>query len=278
MSVLQRLFDFHGKEEPISKEFLDWFDKADQEARHTPDLWRLQQYRRQLMFFPDEFQDNLHKRSLLGDTVGPSYVAFTEAPFTMWKKCLGGETFPIITEGVWPAVPALRIRGELKTIRIPSIIKLDNYRRRGYNFIRKRIPLVLPYQRIHVHGSGEFRIRYERIWAWMYIGNPNYWNSLLKDNYFPKPGITRLKYCKRTRTFRESDETLFAGRFKPVTVYEPNNKRNSLYFHFTPLECLVEPPSLVSAPYVLKKVGTPKETTSSPTTTGTATASQDTAA
>lgn len=177
-------------------------DKVDEEAyawhtqnRLTPDVWKLQQYMRQLIFVPDDMMRGQRNHEMIAeasasgdDPFHPS--CYTLKPFTFWKKDLGTMSYPIAMEESfcpssfvrWPPPPA-RIKGELYAIRPYQFIKLDKYKQNGIQFERKRVMITLPYRNVifdRKHPVPEITIEYiETVQAWMYVGIPEYWDHQL---------------------------------------------------------------------------------------------------
>ena len=176
---------------------LDWLDQADH-SKHTPDLWRLEQYELQLLFVCDEMQPSHTKNTKLqgGIELG---TAYTEDNFQMYKKRLGKESFPIPMEQngdtskdtIFTGLPKTTIKGELFAIRPEQFISLDKYKENRLNFLRKRVSLYIPYREVSwnkeqgVVTSEE--IVKSPVKAWMYVGNPEFWNGQWDNGYLFLP-------------------------------------------------------------------------------------------
>lgn len=187
---------FRDRDKPDPK---DWH----LQCRLTPDIWKLEQYHRQLIFVCDDMMKGNKNHSLIAEASAsgddPFHpTCYTLKPFTLWKKDLGTESFPVAMEDGyeptgflrWPAEPA-RIRGELYAIRPYQFIKLDIHRQNGVQFRRIRTAITLPYNQVKYTQkrplpkiAGEY---IETIQAWMYVGVPEYWDNLLGGVFNTKP-------------------------------------------------------------------------------------------
>src|SRR5579872_1423786 len=155
----------------------------------TPDMWRLGQYKWQHLFvMGDENERDLAVEASF--TQLPEHpTCYTEAPFTLWKKDLGKESYPIPLPETyrptgyvrWPVEPA-RIRGELWKIHPEQFILLDSHKQNGIQFRRQRIKIILPAAEVAWRGKngyptlGDFHVR-AIIPAWAYLGIEDYWDA-----------------------------------------------------------------------------------------------------
>lgn len=177
------------------------FDKTNEtvtawahQNQHSPDLWRLMQYQRQWIFIPDDMKMGHRHHKLISEEsasgVDPFHPAcYTRKNYTLWKKDLGTESFPIAFEESfkpsnfvrWPPEPA-RIMGELYAIRPSQFILLDNHRQNGVQFIRKRVDISIPYVEARYSKEKPLPVLKDclhTLQAWMYLGVPQYWDPLL---------------------------------------------------------------------------------------------------
>jgi len=199
---------------------LDWLREATPE--YTPDMARLSRYKRQLLFVPDEMMLNHKASPLLGKFAELRAVALTaEENFVLWRKDSGIESEAVPMQGGWqeqylrnmrmngePMFPYARIRGELYSVTPSRFITLDNYKRNGVEFERRRVDLVIPYRlKLNKNTSSEQYL--QPVKAWMYLGVPDFWSDFIKS-----------------------------PMFHPVDVIKPNNPklgllpmRNYYYFH-----------------------------------------------
>lgn len=201
---------------PARNKLLDFVDQIakeqDKDHEFTPDLWRLEQRPRHLLFIYDEMMTKMPytRRGTLGDPICP---AFSKEKFSLWKKKAGKETFPIALDtgfGTIPrwaelsqAAPLASIKGELYSVPIEVIKKLDNSKINGVLFTRRRVKLYVPYQEMNASGNPMQRQSHE-VKAWMYVGNP-LWNDLLDGGYY----------------------------FSPVKLFNPNDTETDQYYFFT---------------------------------------------
>lgn len=161
-------------------------------AEYSPDIWQLEQYKRQLIFVPDDMKMGMPNNKLIADASfipRPKFpVCYTRPSFTMWKKDLGKASFPVILPDVyrptgfvmWEVEPA-PIQGELWSIEPSRFILLDNHKQNGVMFTRQRVDITLPYREV---GWGQSSlpiitddINKVSVPAWMYVGNVDYWDA-----------------------------------------------------------------------------------------------------
>lgn len=160
--------------------------------KHTPDLWKLEQFAFQNIFVSDDLMTGKKHHSIIkdaaysGEPIHP--VCYTFDKFTFFKKDLGEHSFPVslpwdyrpTSHLRWPVVPA-RVKGELYTIRPKSFIELDKLRLNGVQFHRQRVRVVLPYREVRFDKKHILpNITDDYILtttAWMYVGAPKYWDD-----------------------------------------------------------------------------------------------------
>lgn len=187
--MLQVLKKFFDKQEPVNCE---WLAKLD---HNTPDIWQLQQYTRQLVFVCDDLMTGGINNELVsaGSFIPRAFhpSCYTTHNYTLWRKDLGEYSFPVALPASykpsgfvrWPVEPA-PIRGELWSIRPSQFILLDKHRQNGVQCVRKRVEIRYPYRTVaydkerplpHISDQTYFTT----VEAWMYIGDPNYWDPLI---------------------------------------------------------------------------------------------------
>lgn len=188
---------------------------------YTPDIAKLEQFHvLRLFVYGDEMYQRQH-HDLIREYSVPLGTAFTEPKFHMWKKKLGKETFPIPLEAkangepIWSRhhMPEGSIKGELYAIRPYRILDLDKHRENGVQFIRVRQCLYIPYRTViwtKQNGIITTSIDVKKIWAWMYLGVPDYWKDQLDGGYL----------------------------FDPVKWYKPNTGWMPEYYYFSQKEIL----------------------------------------
>lgn len=188
---------------------VDAYEVADLNSHHqyTPDLCKLEAFKKVRLFVPDNLQRHCNLHSLLGETEFEAF-AFTNEFFHFWKKnALEMSQFiPLETEkNITPIKPTLhthgsaRILGELHLVSPDTVKQLDLLRQNGVQYFRRRIHVLVPnrtvrktgyhkYERPHADErlNGPVVTDPERVdlqKAFMYIGNPDYWNPLIDAGY-----------------------------------------------------------------------------------------------
>lgn len=177
--------------EDINPEAYEWH----RQNVMTPDLWKLIQYQRQLIFVADDMMRGHKNHALIADAAALAVThptCYSLDKFTMWHKDLGHHSFPILMEETykptafnrWPPELA-RVKGELYAIRPPQFIVLDKHRQNGVQFRRKRIAVTLPYRQVlysKARPLPEISREYvHTVQAWTYVGIPEYWDKQFGD-------------------------------------------------------------------------------------------------
>lgn len=170
----------------------EWIDEVEKYLRYTNDLAQLDQYLWQKIFVYGSQMPGHVNRDLIGEGALLGYGAFTHHKYTTYFHDLGISSEAIAMEGEhhhgrpFLSEGPCRIRGMIYAIRPSQFIWLDNLMENGDKFIRRRVPILVPY------GSEDgFPCAYLAK-AWMYIGRSEYWgampHSLLKrvPEHFPK--------------------------------------------------------------------------------------------
>lgn len=167
-------------------------------SKHSPDLGWLEQFEFQLLFCPDETQRSLPAHPLIEDSAFICH-GFSRNLYNYWEQRVGVERLPIPMPGT-PTLtryfpPPLRLKGELHAVKPYQFRELDNYKENRYKFLRKRVKVLVPYRPIlrrNVDTMGrklpralqgdKIILGTEHVYelkAWMYVGNPKYWDDLL---------------------------------------------------------------------------------------------------
>lgn len=186
----------------------EWLQWASDFAKHTPDYCTLQEKEFHHIFVADDMKAGFPNRHLLGPHSVRRSVAFSNDHFSFWKKNLGEKSFPVPILNVSPkntvqfhpwaeqrGAPPARIKGELWLIRPRAFIDLDNHRLNTIQFYRKRIFVAVPFQDqefLKERDPNSFSGRaitvtaehIKGVWAWMYIGVPEYWGDQIDDLSF----------------------------------------------------------------------------------------------
>lgn len=202
LNALRRLLPSNVNQELID----DAAELAAHDHVNTPDYSILQQCKYQLLFVYNEFQKGCREHEGFMDfDAKPCGQAFTvDDHFTVWKKNLGKESFPIalvgdrkasetwytssrrLSNGVNRAyirvAPKARIKGEVYAVRPYQYLELDKYYENTVQFDRVRVKLVMPYTRIEADHKTFTIVKTHTshiIRAWMYMGRSDYWSDLL---------------------------------------------------------------------------------------------------
>lgn len=192
----------------------NWVNGVHMLTKYTPDVVTLERYFYQHMFVYNEWQ-SVNRGAEILKGCDRLAGAFTVAPFTVWNKNLGGESYPIVleTQGhgegfgelATMGLPA-QIKGELYKVPSASATtfnRLDTYMQNGVSFKRKRMQIAVPYTD---PATGLRDVK--TLEAWMYIGNPDYWDPLI-DNYHFSPAkvwhreLTSEAYAKKYYYYNE---------------------------------------------------------------------------
>ncbi len=178
---------------PPQQEDIDPIVEWAHQNEHTPDMWKLEQYIRQLIFVPCDMKEGGNNHSLIAEAInGPSYKdAYTADEYTFWKKDLGGYSFPIVLPKDYRPdgftivpVESAPIKGELYFIRPPQFKVLDNHKNRGLQFTRERVGIRIPYRTVSYGPKRPLPVisnhnYFATVQAWMYIGVKEYWHDMI---------------------------------------------------------------------------------------------------
>ena len=222
MGLLARLNPFAWSGPPVVPEGIhyptaEWLHEAVLGREFTPDLHILMRKSWHLTFLYDNVP-NVGFNQHLGteDDARCEMSAFTLGRnYSLWKKNLGIHSFPIALRNDMPPEkysksPPARIRGDLYLVRPYQFIQLDTHARNGVEFTRKKVKVYVPYRYSWSATLGQmpFVERMFPVEAWMYIGNPEFWEEQLDGGF----------------------------QFQPVKMYRPNRPWHKPYYSFTPQE------------------------------------------
>jgi hypothetical protein len=193
-----------------------WLHEAVLSREFTPDLHILQQKAKHLLFVYDNVPGVGLNQHLDDPALATNEMsAFTLGTFSLWKKSLGVHSYPIalkseVERGKYSKCPAARIRGELYLVNPNVFVTLDTQARNGVEFTRKKVKTYIPYRYSWSQTLGQmpFMERMFPVEAWMYVGNPEFWDQQLDGGY----------------------------HFQPVKMYAPNRPWHKPYYSFTPQE------------------------------------------
>lgn len=165
----------------------------------TPDMSVLEESEFQLLFCPDRTQRGCSQYELIEDSVYLAY-AFTLKRFNYWLQ-RDGLPIPMLAtsnERLKYFPPPLKIKGEIHAVRPYQFAKLDKAKDNLVSFRRQRIKLLIPHcPKLKIPDryengkpvplmTGQYQLGAERIKpieAWMYVGEPNYWDGLMDAGY-----------------------------------------------------------------------------------------------
>lgn len=174
----------------------------------TDDVYALEQRQCQLLFVYDEMMSRHREYKERIEPYSTCVAtAFTKDKFSLWKRDLKEQSFPIPLEVGYTGAPLAAVKGELYIIASKQLISIDNYKANGLLYARKRIKVNVPYRRYDQWGTLQ-PLEYRELKAWMYVGLDK-WNELLDSGY----------------------------TFKPVKLYKPNDPNREKYYYFTISEC-----------------------------------------
>lgn len=184
----------NGKTHAMTAPDIQWFAERENENLFTPDSNMLQQRPWQNLFLygedrPDIGNNMAEMEPFIADT---PVVAFTRSHFSMYRKELGAESFPIAIEDKFAFDDHTCIKGYVVSILSSKLYELDNFRQNGKMFVRKRVKLLVPYTRIRwLKDTTEVRRggtqpperTVKKISAHMYVGRSEYWLDHLDAGY-----------------------------------------------------------------------------------------------
>lgn len=203
--------------------------------RYTPDIYKLDQYEKQLVFIADELMKAfpLHLNFIKGTVAHATEpkatqycgTAYTRNLFSVFKYKVPGKVSPIILPTKYHVPRSCRVKGELWLLPAYYIPFIDMYKMNGEVFQRLRVRVDVPFRELK---TTEQLSSYERVdkriktWynipkdlltepriesnrAWMYVAIPSYWEPLLDGGYM----------------------------FSPIKIFRSRNTAIGDYFYFT---------------------------------------------
>lgn len=216
-------------EDPVAVKFRNMME----EFKYTPDAPILERRYNQFVFVPNEMMSTQPKYDKISQSGFKIGFGFTEDKFTFWKQDAGEHTQAIPMEGAFKECPKARIKGELHLVSSTFMPDLDNYHRNGVEFTRKLIRVLIPYRRAknyrpHDRAAYEWLISRTQFMgemtAWMYVGEPEYWNPLLEKG-------TKL-YHTNKKGIKSLTRVNGSGTFSTVSCFQPNNPEQDIYYYF----------------------------------------------
>ena len=199
-----------------------WIDGWTEKLQYTPDAIQLCRRLHHRVFIPDQMMSNINKDRIgVGLHSAKINLGFiTQDKFNYIKQVEGEHVLgiPLADETVAP------IRGELYAMRPEQIITIDKHKQNGVQFNRERIQLRIPYHIQKKDWDKTVQLAELKVSAWMYIGNLDYWGSILNKGIKIKSkvsGISRI--CGN-------------AVFSSIKTFIPHNPLLEEYYYFTPLE------------------------------------------
>lgn len=206
-----------------------WLEQARDQTLFTPDMWKLQQHRTQLLFVCDDMMEGRRNFGLIKEHAVNVSGAFTTGRFRMWKKDLGKESFLIPIETtpedsmpICAAHPA-RIKGQVYAVVPARYSELDTHMLNGVQYLRRKVRIEIPYRMIQKvadrNSLDEETQKFSRevvittpvcsafMSVWMYVGISSYWDDQI-DNY----------------------------HFSPVKTYQPKTGWKDAYYYYSIME------------------------------------------
>jgi len=188
-----------------------------EKRKYSPDIAQLEQFEHQLVFVCDELMP-LHRNHGLVEGYTDTWTAFTLNPYTMFKKKLGEQSWPVVLDKKFSQVPFTHVKGELYALRPGRFKELDTYYKNGVDIVRRRVMLLVPYlyrntQEARLVAGEEilpaWTYKMHIVRAWMYLAIPEMWMHIIDSGYL----------------------------FSPVKTFSPNSKLHFLsYYYWTSME------------------------------------------
>lgn len=180
------------------------------ETVYTPDIAQLEARQFTRVFLPDDAQRTHPQYELIREHSAYVCTGFTSTSFRLYRRKTDGIAVAMEDTSqdkvkFFPQGPC-KIKGEIHLVQADGILKLDNHRQNGVQFLRKRIPIIFPHRKLKwirgpedMHDVEQSDIRhYEHIpdrrigktkelvslvRCEMYIGIPEYWNKLIDGGF-----------------------------------------------------------------------------------------------
>lgn len=185
LSAVRKVFDRFQPVPAATNDFL-------RQTELTPDIWQLEQFQYLRIFVPCDMMTGKINNNLVKDASKDGKplhpTCYTHNDYTFWKKDLGEHSYGVPLPASyrptgfvrWP-VEGARIRGELWGIRPNQFIVLDRLRQHGRMFVRRRVPITLPYRTVSYDDTRRLpnisdHKYFQTVDAWMYFGIPEYWD------------------------------------------------------------------------------------------------------
>jgi hypothetical protein len=179
-----------------------WIEERLVDTPCTPDFAQLDERPAHLLFFYDARMSGFRPEtdgSLLWD-------GFTVEPYTMLKTRLGKASYPVVLEKNYEehAFPAeavnfdgsvrtlnykgdssrVPIKGQVWEIPTKTVLLLDKEMNNTVYYNRKKVKIHVPFHQVMWSKErGDFVTErlIEKVKAWMYVGNDEYWSALAQD-------------------------------------------------------------------------------------------------
>lgn len=194
---------------PFKKDTPDFFSAEEVASinasmAYTPDMYMLQMYKKWLYFAYSADQDG-HPKSVADLGAEKTHIAWTSGQYSMYRKQLGGESFAIALDDPYDQAQraekhhwgyengpasAQSIKGELFLVTPEMLVSLDERVENTVQFNRRRVSVSVPYRFQYRDKDGNLKVsgrQSELRVAWMYIGNPEFWDKQIDNGFLFKP-------------------------------------------------------------------------------------------
>lgn len=188
----------------IRKDFpsKSWLQDRNIDPQFTPDALKMNLAEYQLLFVVDGMKRGLSEYSSIAEHSAFVCYGFTQKDFNFYQRKLPfiNDVVPLEVQTPSGFVPNTKIFGEIHSVKSLHVPELDLIKGNGVQFIRKRVPLIIPYRQMVVkdYHDEEGRPlplalqgkrgalspeRVHLLQAHMYVGNPDYWAHQLDGGF-----------------------------------------------------------------------------------------------
>jgi len=174
-------------------------------TRFTPDIAELEEHMAHVFFACDSLMTGCRNHNMLQDGKFKGR-AFTLNGFKFYQKRTDGTAIPMGGKDK-PDLNFTRIKGEVHLVSSLMLCQLDTMMQNGVQFRRKRVEILYPYREHELVKIGDEEVlrdlprgsittkpeqglrhyvsdeRIVRLWAFMYVGVPNYWDDLIDAGF-----------------------------------------------------------------------------------------------
>lgn len=148
----------------------EYMENLREALKYSPDMTELQRHTGQFLFVYDQMQRNAPRHSLLSGGSIFFGTFYTHDQYSVWDRSSDHRVIAL-EDNTRPG----KIRGELFGVRPTRFLTLDKEMENGYTFTRKRVRIdALCFEPREVIVP---------VQSWMYVGNPDYWDTRLDNGY-----------------------------------------------------------------------------------------------